>query len=779
MCYGTGMRKDTFYLCIRIIFFIFVIPSCFASTMISPQIDANANQPFSYFSKPTDEIGFMDTPYATEITPEGYLYTGFTELLFLVGSELTPISQRIRTLEKGYLPIIHYTYNNEGIAYHFTLFSTTLNNKPNGTLVNFVKVNITNETNQPRRMDFAIATRYKNNVNTEQGVGDNRFKRPYKSKYLGDYQQVGVEFKKDWRYAFKENAFLRDNKILYVFEEAPQKKLFTLKNNGYVIPDLTPRPLNILVNTPVGIARYARKLNPHENITLIFKMPVIPSVYSQYKKILTADFNEYKKRTIQNWQTILNKGMRIEIPEAKMTDTFNASLIYDLLARDKIDNHYIQTVNKLQYHEFFLRDAAEISHMYDLTGYPDYAGEILQFFKYKQQADGNFLSQPEEFDAWGQTLWAYGQHYRMTEDKQFAKNIYPQIKKAVAWLKNVRQKDPLHLIPATHGTDNENVAGHITGYNFLALAGLKQAILLADVSQHTNDVRDFKKEYEDYQQTFLNRLHLVATTSIPPTLDGTYKGQDWGNLLGAYPETILDPHDPLITATLKNVRNKYQEGIMTYGDGKWLHHYLTIKNTLTSLLRDEQEQVLQEFYSVLVHTSSTHAGFEFGIHPWGNRNFEANLAPHGWFASEYRTLLRNMLVREQNDELHLLSVMSPAWIGTGKTINVERAPTEFGTVNFQLQQANDTQATLNLSAVWRHTPRAIVIHMPWFMNVEKIRVDGKLIPILTNNSIRIPADAKLIHIEWSKQKQVDYSYEKAVTDYKQEYKRRYEIFMHG
>jgi hypothetical protein len=55
--------------------------------MVSPSID-KAGEPFSYFSKPTDEIGMMDAEAATEITPEGYLRTGFGELMFFAGPEL-------------------------------------------------------------------------------------------------------------------------------------------------------------------------------------------------------------------------------------------------------------------------------------------------------------------------------------------------------------------------------------------------------------------------------------------------------------------------------------------------------------------------------------------------------------------------------------------------------------------------------------------------------------------------------------------------------------------
>ena len=152
---------------------------------------------------------------------------------------------------------------------------------------------------------------------------------------------------------------------------------------------------------------------------------------------------------------------------------------------------------------------------------------------------------------------------------------------------------------------------------------------------------------------------------IPPALDGQKGGYDWGNMLAVVPEPTLEPHDPRVTATLKATQGKYAEGIMTYADGEFLHHYLTIKNTLTEVVRGDQEQAVRELYALLLHTSSTQAGFEFAILPWGNRDFTDNLAPHGWFAAEYRTLLRNMMVREEGDRLHLLSVVSPDWIGKG------------------------------------------------------------------------------------------------------------------
>ena len=125
-------------------------------------------------------------------------------------------------------------------------------------------------------------------------------------------------------------------------------------------------------------------------------------------------------------------------------------------------------------------------------------------------------------------------------------------------------------------------------------------------------------------QAFFKVLDAQAAAHdgyIPPALDGQKGGYDWGNMLAVVPEPTLDPHDPRVTATLKATQAKYAEGIMTYANGEYLHHYLTIKNTMTETIRGDQQQAVSEFYALLVHTSSTHAGFEFAIRPWGDRNF--------------------------------------------------------------------------------------------------------------------------------------------------------------
>jgi hypothetical protein len=234
-----------------------------------------------------------------------------------------------------------------------------------------------------------------------------------------------------------------------------------------------------------------------------------------------------------------------------------------------------------------------------------------------------------------------------------------------------------------------------------------------------------------------------------------------------------------VTETLKRTQAKYKEGIMTYANGAFLHHYLTIKNTMTEVIRGDQQRALEELYSILMHTSSTHAGFEFAIIPWGDRNFEDNLAPHGWLAAEYRTLLRTMLVREEGDALHLLSAVSPEWIGAGKTIAVKRAPAWFGDVDFTLEQPTENDAVLRLDAQFTRAPREVVVHLPWFMNVKSAQIDGKPVPV-NNGAVTLPPRTAALHLVWEKKAETPaLSYESAVRAYKVEYARRYSELMHG
>jgi hypothetical protein len=764
-------------------------PRTFAQ-MLDPAMD-RPDEPFSYLSKPTDVIGVMDARAATMVTPEGYLYTGFGELVFFTGNPPTSVNQRVKTLLNGWLPVIQYSFEDRGIRYHITAFAATLDGKPDGPQVNFIRIKAVNSSGARRAAWFSLAVRYQNDVNADApdwssskpttGVGDNRFGRPHPSSGPGDYYQPGAAFNPDWEYGFAEDGLTRDGKLMYLAPPGFFERRITLKEPYNYPPNLKTRRLHILPTTPVGITEYRLDLAPGEEKTLDLKMPYepLPLQDELIAQIRSASFDDYLARTVDFWNHILAAGIDIAVPEDKVNDAFKANLVYDLIARDKVGDDFIQTVNKFHYHSFWLRDSSFIVRMYDVSGYHDIARQVLDFFARWQQPDGNFVSQGGQFDGWGQTLWAYGQHYLITHDRDFGERVFPAVQKAVAWLHQARQSDPLHLMPATSPGDNEDLSGHVTGHNFWALAGLKNAIALAEGLGHHQDAEAWRKEYDDYRSAFVQVLDRVTATSagfIPPGLDGEH-GQDWGNMLAVYPEAILDPSDPKVTATLNGTRAKYQEGIMTYGDGRFLHHYLTIKNSETEIVRGDQQLVIEDLYALLAHTTSTHAGFEYAVLPWSTRDPGQNLTPHGWFAAKFRTMLRDMLVREEDRDLHLLSAVSPEWIGEGKNIVVKRAATNFGQVNFTLTFPATGQARLTLDNHFNDPPARVVLHLPWFVDTSRIVADGKPVQV-QNNAVLLPSNTRAVEMQWTVRTNTGpLSFARAVENYKAEYRRRYERFL--
>lgn len=745
--------------------------------MVDPAIDV-PGQPFSFPVAPTDTIGIRDATAGTEITPEGYLYTGYGEMMFLIGHPAAPTAQRIRTLESGYLPIIHYDLRDGDVNYRVTVFSAALRSDAEGqNPVNFIRVVATNRGTAARTSYFSVAFRYTGNIQNPAGLGSNRYRRPAERRSPSSYYQAGVEFNPDWEYGFNDDCAARSGQVVYVLPASPKPTLWLTSKALYVKPAKT----KVTPETPVLMAQYRLSIAPGKSQSLVIKMPVHPidaTETARLAELRSAAYDDYYNLTSNWWKRELGRGIQIDLAETKVTDTFRSNLAYIMIARDKVKDDYIQTVNKFQYHAFWLRDGAYLVRAYDIAGYHDLARQCLEYFFPFQKPDGNFVSQEGQYDGWGQVLWAFGQHYRITRDRSFAERALPSVKKAVDWLREVRASDPLRLIPASNPHDAEfsKVAAHIPGYSLWALTGLKNAIELAKGTGATQDARAFQELHDDYARTLWKILDAITAKTngyIPPGIDQP-NGQDWGNMNLLYPEQNLPAFDPKVTGTIEATRAKYQEGLMTYA-GR-LHHYLTMKNTENLIVRGEQQKTLDELYAILVHTSATNAGFEWGCKPWGDRDFGNNLMPHGWFGAKYVSVIRNMLLREQQNELHLLSVLSPAWTGAGKSISVRNAPTYFGTIALEAR-FRENGMTLELHPKFEQAPERVVVHLPFFVKASTASVDGKQITV-EKNTLELPGSARKVDVTWTASGgATGLSYASAVENYKREYRARYQKFL--
>jgi hypothetical protein len=193
-------------------------------------------------------------------------------------------------------------------------------------------------------------------------------------------------------------------------------------------------------------------------------------------------------------------------------------------------------------------------------------------------------------------------------------------------------------------------------------------------------------------------------------------GTHWGNTETLWPTELFLRDDPRVDALVHHVRSDfaggYVEGTMQWkgtGDVEAIHPYMGAYTTMVDLVRGRHEQVVEDFYWYLLHSTASNA-FPEGIY-YKKREAWGNTIPHVTGACNYAIMLRHMLVHEAGDELYLLRAIPDAWLAAGQSIRIERLPTHFGPLDLSVQGAADG-VRVSLTPPRRNPPRRIVLHLP-------------------------------------------------------------------
>jgi hypothetical protein len=783
--------------------------------MLNPDIDVEG-QPFSYFKHPTDVIGSLYDPVASEVTPEGYVYTGSGELMFYVGNPPEAVDQRIKTLEKGYLPIVQYKFQKDGVEYLFKIWADDLGAGLKGLPVNFIRVELSNPTGEQRTAFLSSAYRFSAPSSTLDGeAGDYRFGQRF-DLMPKQYTDGQTKFNPDWKYAWGKDSLIRDQRVLYFFPTVPEPyqislslgdtglrmvKYFTAEIEGDPNPKYVLQP-----GTPMGVVMYRVSLKPGEKQELKFKMPIVPlperSVEAQ--QVREADYDRHFERVSSTWTGLVAHALPLRFPEEKVQQYLLANTVFNLLAIDKVSGDYIENVNKFQYHDPY--GAANTMNMLMASlywGLDDIVKNGLLYFYKVQQPDGSFVMdnhpQSRYWELFGYTLWGWGRYYQLTRDGDFLQQVYPGVVRAMEWQKKISDADPLGLMPISTISDDAYLKDtYQTGMHIWVLIGLRNAITLAEGTGKKNDVERFKAQYQKFWTAFEKQLNTQTEKSggyIPPGLNRTLLGNNWDNLLTLYPEPLFKPFDPRVTATLRKSRATYVEGILGYilpwataGDnGRYifdeafrLHYWQDPDNAENELVRgdpEDQELAVKDLYALLLHTTSTHAPQEFGTYPWSTRDYvTGDILPDGASSGKTIELLRNMLVREYENDLYLFSAVSPAWLRPGKDLEVRNEQTAFGPVT-ALLKSTSSGLEIAISNQFRKAPEHVIFPVPWFYQVDEAEVDGQPIKVAEEKLI-LPASTREVKLRGRiKPGTPQMSFDQTVDDYKREYKAKYQEFV--
>ncbi len=780
------------------------LPASHAQDEAARRVQGELSEPFSYFRAPTDQLGFKDSPKAIIVTYDGAFVSAYGELSFYAGAprSMRPISKRVKTLVDDYLPVIQFGFDRDGLRYNFEAFAAPAGMNPRANLIAFVQCTVRNTGQMAQAGVLGV-----NYGDIESDINHD----PEYDWFTGQRQALKRALRtqrSDWHSKlFMDEDQFTAGKADVAFEAGKMAQGGHLVFTGPAAGAIPGMP-GFAGPSKEAAIEYHFALAGGETNVFHFAMPAVPTLLAKsdvVAQVADARYSDYRARVIDFWKSQVAAADRFSVADPKVMNTFKTSLVNDLIAREMNDDGRVyQRVNRIHYNYFWVRDGSYFVRTYDMLGLHDIArqtldaffvwqdGKPMSFFKPRApQPPGARLSVQDDY--WGQVLWAVGAHIRTTDNRALLDLVYPLLGPHVDDFVAKCAANPRGLWPVAGPYDNEAINGHYTGHSFWALLGLKYAVFMARAMGRPADADRWQKIHDDYQANFLAQLRQLAAKSdgyIPPGMDNVTDGNDWANASGGlYPFEALTKDDPLVRQTLETVRgSNYQEGIMTYGGNAWvakqqkqggntpphgtLHHYETFYVTESNTILGEQQKVIEDLYSILAHTSSTNAGFEFGIPAWGTRDPKGNFTPHGWFAARYLAQIRDLLVREEGAEVHLTSALAPLWVRPGRQVRVDDAPTFFGSVSYTLDSRQDG-ATLSLDNRWKTNagPTAVVFHLPWFVTATSATVDGRPASI-TGGAIVVSPTARSVDVQWQRAPEPNLTYDEAVRLYLEKYYQR-------
>jgi hypothetical protein len=196
------------------------------------------------------------------------------------------------------------------------------------------------------------------------------------------------------------------------------------------------------------------------------------------------------------------------------------------------------------------------------------------------------------------------------------------------------------------------------------------------------------------------------------------------------PAKILEPEDPLITGTLKKIeRYPSPGGQVEVGgmvDGSWVA--CTLDNVAEAhLVLGHGDIAVAYLYSSLNYGTPLYTWCEErGLEP-GTKKTSGD-RQHLWTPVAVVRFLRDALVMEQADCLHLGLATARSWLQQGQTVGVRQAPTYFGEVTYHIKSdVKNGVIRTEITPPDREQPKTIILHLrhPDRELMRRVTVSGK------------------------------------------------------
>ncbi len=528
------------------------------------------------------------------------------------------------------------------------------------------------------------------------------------------YNPEGIQFIENIEYQERPEPFMLINRHTRVtFDQKPGKVLLSRYAEGDVLQKWdTPETVR-KVHCGVGMATAAAmfRLNGesrHVSVSVDLEQDLPPRL---------------KKRKYQGctWAECLDGVARLDIPDHRIQSLYDTALRTLLLlsADDVFPGPYT-------YRRFWFRDACLMLNAMMAANFMKRARYNINRFPRRQKISGYFQSQEGEWDSNGQVLWIMDRYLTLSGEKPPGKWLKAMIKGA-DWIENKRiDKFPglrhAGLLPPGFSAEHLGPNDYYYWDDFWGVAGLNAAAAVTRKFESAFTADRFQRYADDFSRCIFDTIASIPDNKSQGCIPASpYRRMDAGaigSLAADYPLRLTEPGDERIMNTVEFLmENCFFKGAF-FQDmiHSGINAYLTIDIAQT-LLRHGDPRYL-ELIETVADLASPTGQWPEAIHPLTGGGCMGD-GQHGWAASEWVMMIRNLFVREENDRLIIGSGVFPQWLDSGRLLRFGPTPTAYGNISVTIEKMQDA-ADVVLQSDWRsEPPEGIEIRLPGYP-VKKI-----------------------------------------------------------
>ena len=495
--------------------------------------------------------------------------------------------------------------------------------------------------------------------------------------------------------------------------------------------------------------------------------PVTPE---QIKALQDIDPVAAERQVADFWANYLAPAARYSVPDPVLNDIYLSRLATRAVLEVNLDKELsYNTCSPFNYFDQSYRDGCYANLAWDMAGMTDHAEQLLRLYckdvkdvpkgpiwfegkpiQLGMLENGQWETRPGQWDTQGQNIWALVQHYKLSGRRLWLeKTAYPYVRRGAMWIVNSRHKhmdelkdpkDPRFglIEPGAMEVLEVGKGVHMYYLNAFSVLGLKEAADAAKALGAEDDARLFAAEARDlkeslhrsFQQTFkrnaLYQGHLWF--GVEPEGVGMYGF--WAHNCLVWPCRSIDPHDPMVTATLRHMEwmsNTWGGGVHSDGKGSYWP-YIGVDRAMSHLVRGERDRALDYFCAytdVAGGTLSWGEGYS-GLTAQGDQ-------PHNWADVFWLILFRSLFAFEDGGTLEISPALFRRWHEQGQHVAVSKLPTHFGILDLAIEPQPDGRTIDYVIRVTpqgdqRQRPLDRIVLSPRIPNgraIEGVSVDGR------------------------------------------------------